>query len=72
MSEIEVETREIEPRGAGFYRLDNGELLYALSEIATPTGTYCVAEHESYMYPIDGAWRYFTDEAAAVTFFGGG
>ena len=64
-----MDEHETPPRGPGFYRVEGGELLHATEHLATPGGDYYVAQHMSYAYPIDGEWRYFESEAAALAFF---
>jgi hypothetical protein len=57
---------------SGFYRIgEDGALLHAPNGLATPTGSYVSSNHNAYVYPIDGAWRWFDDEAAALVFFAG-
>lgn len=52
---------------AGFYRIGaDGALERAENGLATPTGTYVVAQHDSYHYPLPGGWRYYVDEQAAL------
>lgn len=56
--------------GPGFYSVSpEGELQYAASGISTPTGTYVVADHAAYSYPIAGGWRYFAGASAALVYF---
>lgn len=53
-----------------FYRLgDDGALMVAKEGLATPTGQYAVENHGAYSYPIDGQWRYFETETAALNHF---
>ena len=46
----------------GFYKLDNGEMLYSADSVYFPDGTFLLAnEHESYTYPIQG-WTWIGTE----------
>ena len=52
---------------AGFYRLDpSGEIIGGQGRLITPSGTYLPEDHESYTYPIDGAWRWYESQRAAI------
>jgi len=54
---------------AGFYKNNQGELLYAPNFVEAPTFTLLKEEHQAYAYPVDG-WYWFTSGEEAYSFFG--
>ena len=53
----------------GFYKNDNGSLLYAPSFVSGPGFELLAVEHESYTYPVEG-WAWFDSLEAATDSFG--
>jgi hypothetical protein len=53
---------------SGFYRLDDGVLLYAPNAVMGADLELLRSEHASYTYPILG-WYWFDTEAAAREYF---
>ena len=51
---------------AGFYKNENGILLYGSNEISNINYTLTIDNYATYNYPVDG-WYYFSDEATART-----
>lgn len=55
---------------AGFYRLQDGQLLYARIAVWMPDGTVLKADkHDSYLYPVNG-WQWFDSAADAYAAHG--
>ena len=54
----------------GFYKIDNGVLLYAPSFVIFPDGNdMYITNKDEYTYPIND-WYYFDTEELAKSFFG--
>ena len=53
----------------GFYKNDNGIMLYAPNFVISANYELCKEQHDSHSYPIDG-WKWFDDEDAAYLEFG--
>ena len=51
----------------GFYKLDNGEILYAPNIVEGPGYVLLINEKDTYVYPIDG-WVYADSQANAAEF----
>jgi hypothetical protein len=55
--------------GEGFYKAEQGALLYAPNRVENLLYLLLVEDHVSYTYPVDG-WYYFSSEEEATTYFG--
>lgn len=53
---------------AGFYKNDNGVLLYAPEQVSGPTYDLFAFAKDTYTYPVEG-WVWFDDEMAARIYF---
>lgn len=53
----------------GFYKVEDGGLLYAPNFVAAPDYELRAELHETYTYPVEG-WRWFESEEAAREFYG--
>ena len=53
---------------SGFYKNDNGELLYAPNYAININYELYKEQHNDYQYPIDG-WYWFDNDDAAYLFF---
>lgn len=53
---------------SGFYKNDNGELLFGTSRILNANYKLYREFHDQYTYPTDG-WYWFDNEAEARAFF---
>lgn len=53
----------------GFYKLTEGDLLYAPNGVSHVYYDLCPAQKEKYPYPVDG-WYWFNSETEAKGFFG--
>jgi len=54
---------------AGFYKLDNAELLYGPNFVLNTGYSLYKEQKDTYSYPVDG-WYWFADENQARSFFG--
>ena len=54
---------------SGFYKLDEGNLLYGPTTVMGADLELLRDEHEQYEYPVAG-WHWFDNEAEARAFFG--
>jgi hypothetical protein len=54
---------------SGFYKDDEGNLLFAPNGVTGPTYDLQPINHEAYTYPVEG-WYWFDTEAEAREFFG--
>jgi hypothetical protein len=54
---------------AGFYKLDNTELLYGPNFVLNTGYNLYKEQKDTYSYPIDG-WYWFSEENEARLFFG--
>jgi hypothetical protein len=53
----------------GFYKNDNGQLLYGPNYVIFPDGIeLSIDQKDNYTYPVND-WYYFTSEEEAKTFF---
>jgi hypothetical protein len=55
----------------GFYKLDQGVLLYASTEVSHADYNLLSDLHDTYQYPV-GGWRWFDSKTEAVEFLGTG
>lgn len=53
----------------GFYKNDNGSMLFAPNYVMNKQYELYKEQHETYPYPIDG-WKWFDDEDAAYLEYG--
>lgn len=53
----------------GFYKNDNGSLLYAPNFVYSKDFSLTVLEKDTYTYPVEG-WTWFETLEEACTFFG--
>lgn len=53
----------------GFYKLDEGSLLYAPNFVSGPGVNLEAINHNEYIYPVAG-WHWFDTLTQACTFFG--
>jgi hypothetical protein len=53
----------------GFYKNDEGQLLYAPNFVNAPTYVLIKEEKDNYVYPIEG-WYWFSDREEAVSALG--
>lgn len=53
----------------GFYKNDNGTLLYAPNFVYSKDYELLATNKDSYIYPIDG-WRWFDTRQEALEFYG--
>jgi hypothetical protein len=52
-----------------FYKLDNGQLLYAPNSVLHATYELHADQHQTYTYPVDG-WSWFESDQEARQHFG--
>ena len=52
----------------GFYKFEEGELLYAPDFVSAPTFELNIELKDTYTYPVEG-WYYFDSEEEAKIFF---
>ena len=52
-----------------FYKLDNGQLLYAPNSVLHATYELHADQHQTYTYPVDG-WTWFESAESARAHFG--
>lgn len=53
---------------AGFYKNDDGDLLYGPNFVLNQNYQLYADQHDTYTYPVDG-WYWFDSEAEARNFF---
>lgn len=53
---------------SGFYKVDQGELLYAPNFVVSPNYELYKEDRANYNYPIDG-WTWFDSQAEASEYF---
>lgn len=54
---------------AAFYKLDNGQLLYAPNSVFNADYELHANQHETYTYPVHG-WTWFETDVEAREYFG--
>jgi hypothetical protein len=62
-----IEEFEQPLREAGFYKLDDGVLLYAPNFVTSMYYDLNILEKDNYEYPVDG-WYYFENEQDAISY----
>jgi hypothetical protein len=65
MDEIIIEDSDT----SGFYRVDSDMLWWAPNAVWAPSYTLLKEEHETYTYPTEGGWVWFTTVADAELHF---
>lgn len=53
-------------RGAGFYKFDEGMLLYGATSVLNANYTLSIEQKDTYTYPVDG-WSWYESEETACS-----